>query len=82
VPLPIGAALAEHWYRQLDKAEREILRELVDVYPNTLPLTVAAERAGYAPSSGGVRNAAGKLRTLMLVEGGNAGMRAAERLVG
>jgi hypothetical protein len=81
-PLPEGAELAEHWYRQLGKAEREILRVVVDAYPEEVPLAQAAEANNYAASSGGVRNAAAKLRTLMLVEGGNAGMRAAARLCG
>jgi hypothetical protein len=80
-PLPVGAELAEHWYGQLGKAEREILRVVVEAYPDEVPLPQAAEAVGYAASSGGVRNAAAKLRTLMLVEGGNGGMRAAARLV-
>lgn len=46
-----------------------------------ITLTEAAKRAGYAPDSGGVRNAAGRLRTLELVHGGNAGMQADRRLV-
>jgi hypothetical protein len=81
-PLPTGAALAEHWYGQLPKAEREILGLVVEAYPRALALKDAAERCGYSASSGGVRNAAGKLRTLDLVIGGNDGMVANERLVG
>ena len=81
-PLPVGRALAEHWYRQLGKAERELLRIVVASYPDALPLSEAAHAVGYAASSGGVRNAAAKLRTLMLVEGGNGGMRAAARFCG
>jgi hypothetical protein len=79
--LPSGKALAEYWYGKLGKAEAYILKYVVDRYPKAVPLTTAAEACGYAPDSGGVRNAAGKLRTLMLVHGGNAGMTADERLV-
>lgn len=80
-PLPTGRALAEHWFRQLPKAEREILAVVVHAYPDPVSLHNAAVQCGYAPSSGGMRNAAGKLRTLDLVEGGNDGMRANERIV-
>ena len=80
-PLPVGAGLAEHWYRQLGKAEREILRQVVRAYPREVSLSEAAAQAGYSVSSGGVRNAAGKLRTLMLVEGTNAGLKASGTLV-
>lgn len=80
--LPTGAALAQHWYGQLGKAEREILKVVVEAYPRAVPLTSAARECGYSESSGGVRNAASKLRTLSLVAGGNDGMIADERLVG
>lgn len=79
--LPTGKKLAEYWYQKLERAERLILGEVVAAFPAKLSLKDAAKRAGYEPSSGGVRNAAGKLRTLMLVHGGNAGMTADKRLV-
>jgi hypothetical protein len=79
--LPTGRKLAEYWYGKLDKAERLILSEVVMAYPKKVSLTEAAKRAGYAPDSGGVRNAAGRLRTLTLVHGGNGGMVADRRLV-
>jgi hypothetical protein len=79
--LPTGSALAEYWYGKLSKAEREILRQVLRGYPDPLSLHTAAMRAGYAPDSGGVRNAAGRLRTLSLVHGGNAAMTADARLV-
>ncbi len=81
-PLPTGRELLEFWNGKLAKAEREILAQVVRVYPRPMSLEMAATKAGYAPTSGGVRNAAGRLRTLMLVEGSNAGMVANERLVG
>jgi predicted transcriptional regulator len=80
-PLPRGPYLLYFWKQKLGKAEREILQQIVTAYPKALDLQTAAKRCNYAPDSGGVRNAAGKLRTLMLVEGNNAGMTANERLV-
>jgi hypothetical protein len=79
--LPTGRDLAHYWYCKLSKAEREILTVLVGCYPAARSLAELAEATGYQPSSSGMRNAAAKLRTLMLVEGPNAGMRASERLV-
>jgi uncharacterized protein len=79
--LPRGKALAELWYAKLGKAESFILKHVVDRFPKPVALVDAAEACGYAPDSGGVRNAAGKLRTLMLVHGANAAMVADERLV-
>lgn len=79
--LPTGRKLAEYWYAKLDRAERLILGEVVAAYPKALSLKDAASSAGYEPTSGGVRNAAGRLRTLELVRGGNAGMTADRRLV-
>ncbi len=79
--LPRGKALAELWYAKLGKAESSILKHVVDRHPKPVALVDAAEACGYAPDSGGVRNAAGKLRTLMLVHGANAAMVADERLV-
>lgn len=78
--LPTGKALAEFWYGKLGKAEASILKVVVAAYPRAVPLTTAAEKCGYAPDSGGVRNAAGRLRTLELVHGGNASMTADKRL--
>lgn len=81
-PLPTGTALAEYWIRKLGKCEGLILDQVIGVYPKAISLHDAATRAGYEPDSGGVRNAAGKLRTLMLIEGGNSGMTANENLIG
>lgn len=79
--LPTGKKLAEYWFGKLERAERLILGEVLAAYPKPIALKAAASRAGYEPDSGGVRNAASKLRTLMLVHGGNAGMTADRRLV-
>ena len=69
-PLPEpGAALQEHWARQLGKAERTILEALVQTYPRTLSKEHLGEATCYAPSGGGFNNALSRLRTLGLIEG-------------
>ena len=79
-PLPTGPELAAVWYGQLNQCASAILKVVVEAYPNAVPLDVAAHSAGYSETSGSVRNAAGRLRTLELVVGSNAGMTAHERL--
>lgn len=78
-PLPRGADLLQHWYRQLGKAERKTLEALVEVYPRTLTKPQIAARAGYEPDGGGFNNALGKLRSLELVRG-RGEIRASEAL--
>jgi hypothetical protein len=72
-PLPTGAGLREYWMTQLSKAERAVLQVLADTWPNALPKTVVAERAGYEANGGGFNNAIGRLRTLELIAGGTRG---------
>ncbi len=71
-PLPTGAELLEHWRRKLGKAERAALDVLISVYPESLPSETVAERAGYAPGTGGINNAFSRLRTLELIHGYSA----------
>lgn len=78
-PLPTGQALAEHWYKQLGKAERCVLQILVDVHPRALTKADLAQRAGYEASGGSFGNALSRLRTLELIEG-RAEMKAADAL--
>jgi len=74
---PPGEALFEYWMRhpRLGHAEREILRVLNEVYPQSLPAEEVAQKAisarghPYAEGGGGFGNAVGKLRTLKLIEG-------------
>jgi hypothetical protein len=79
--LAIGAQLAEAWYGKLGKAERSLLRVIVDRYPDRLDKDDAAGLAGYSNTSSTVFNALGKLRSLCLIEGSNAGMVASETLI-
>lgn len=53
--------------RQLGRAERTILRCLLDVWPGSLSRTELAEVSGYSATSSGFGNALGKLRTLELI---------------
>lgn len=78
-PLPTGAALLEHWQRQLSKAECAALNQLAEVYPRTLTKSELAERSGYEADGGGFNNALSRLRTLELISG-RGELRASEAL--
>lgn len=67
--LPTGSALLDHWFGQLAKAERAILRSLAGSYPSPLTREDVAAQAGYEPDGGGFKNALSKLRTLELISG-------------
>lgn len=81
-PLPHGRDLLDHWLGQLGKAEAAALRAIVAAYPARQSKEEVAEATGYAAESGSFSNALGKLRTLELIEGSNAGMRASDDLFG
>lgn len=80
VPLPEGAALAEHWIRELGGGASRMLRALVDAYPEHLSNAELGERAGISPSSGTFSNYLSRLRTLELAEGRGGQIRASEEL--
>jgi len=50
-PLPTGDALRDYWYRELPDGERNVLRILVDAYPDAVEKTSVDEQTGYARSS-------------------------------
>lgn len=79
--LPTGPALAKIWFGKLSPIEGAILKQAIEAYPEPVSLHDAATAANYSTNSGSTAAAAGKLRTLQLVHGGNAGMTADERLV-
>ncbi len=79
-PIPTGEQLVEFWNSKLSKCERALLEQVLVSWPEPISLKAAAEIAGYSPTAGGTSNAAGRLRTLRLVNGSNAGMTANERL--
>lgn len=71
-PLPTGAELVAYWMQQFNRlAEREVLRVVIEAYPNVLRLEDVAARTNppYEPKGGGFLGAVSKLRTLGLVEG-------------
>lgn len=81
-PLPTGQALLEHWLNILAKAEREILTVLAAAYPQALTKEEVAERTEsvYQPEGGGFNNAISRLRTLELIGGGRAALKASDEL--
>lgn len=68
-PLPHGAALLEHWMKQLSKAERKCLEALAGAWPKKLSSAQVANLAGYQLGTGGFNNALSRLRTLELISG-------------
>lgn len=68
-PLPTGEDLHQYWYRELGKAEAEILKTLISNHPNSLIKTQIAVATGYSDTSGSFNNALSRLRTLELIEG-------------
>lgn len=74
-PLPAGQDLVNHWMGQLGKAEREILRVLLEnnnggMSKEEIASLTESDRGGpYAVDGGGFNNAISKLRTLELISG-------------
>lgn len=89
-PLPTGRDLADWWMAnaKLGHAEREILRVLLEVWPQSLTkeqvaaATVSSTGDPYNPNGGGFNNPLGRLRTLELVDGLRGDLRASDDLVG
>jgi hypothetical protein len=70
-PLPRGPALIDWWMSQVGKAEREILRVLLDAYPDPVAKAEVAARTPtrYSAGASTFRNALSRLRSLQLVTG-------------
>lgn len=66
-PLPAGEAFIDRWMTQLGKAERAILRYLLDSYPEPRSKDEVSAATGYSVTSSGFGNALGKLRSLELI---------------
>jgi hypothetical protein len=79
VPLPVGDALRDYWYRELPDGERNILQKLVEAYPDAVERTTLDELTGYARSS---RDAyISRMRAKQLVvDVGRGAVRASETL--
>jgi uncharacterized protein len=80
-PFPVGRQLAEYWLSRLGKCEEALLRQVLASHPKPISLEKAAVASDYSPTSSIVPKSAGRLRTLMLINGSNAGMTANARLV-
>jgi len=80
-PLPkTPAKIAEYWFGELPAADSAMLQVLVKRYPKSLTLDQVTVAAGYEPGKSTTKNAAGRLRSLGLVEGGNNAMQASKDL--
>lgn len=78
--LPAGAALLEHWLRELGSGgASRLLRVIAEAYPRALTNTEAAEAADLSAKSGTFSTYLSKLRTLQLIEG-RGELRASEEL--
>jgi len=84
-PLPTGKALVAYWMGQLNRrAEREVLRVLVSVYParrsaeDIARSTDQGDGTPYEARGGGFLGAVSKLRTLGLIEGSASALAATE----
>jgi len=78
-PLPTGEALRDFWYRELPDGECAVLKQLVQVYPQTIDRPSITDATGYKPST---RNAyLARLRAKQLVvEVNREDVRASETL--
>lgn len=79
-PLPVGEALLQHWFRQLNKGPRAILEVLAKSWPQEMTRDSIAESAGYSATSGTFGTYLSKLRTLELIEIVSGGIRASDDL--
>jgi uncharacterized protein len=66
-PLPTGEALVDHWMTQLGKAERTILRYLLESYPQPRSKEDISAATDYSVTSSSFGNALSKLRSLELI---------------
>lgn len=64
-----GPDLVAYWSEKLGKAEREVLRVMVEAYPDQLSRNEIAERTGYSPQTSTLGVALARVRGLKLVDG-------------
>lgn len=76
------ADVYRHWQAQLGKCERELMRVLVEAFPNSVTRDELAKRSNYSAESGGFANALAKLRTLTLAVNDAGGICASEEIGG
>ena len=68
-PLPMGAALRENWFANLDGPPAKLLRALCEVYPKAMSKEELAAACGYQPTGGAFGNPLSRLRALELAHG-------------
>lgn len=78
-PLPIGAALLEHWRRRLPEGELRILEAVVAGYPDAVAREAITETTGYKKSSRDTYLS--KLKARNLIEAGRDGVVTASPLL-
>jgi hypothetical protein len=80
-PLPTGSALREHWLTNgiITGTHKELFKVILDAYPDRISGEEATDQIG-KQWSGTIRTYLSKLRTLGVIEGANASMRASEHL--
>lgn len=79
-PLPTGPELQSYWMQRLPKGSAEILRVLVEAYPESISDEELGERTGYSAKAGHFSNCLSELRTRDLISGGRSALRASEDL--
>lgn len=80
-PLPTGEELRRYWLAHAGgKAERSMLEVILKAYPDPLTRNEVAEAANYSIDSGHVDNTLGRLRSLDLIVGPGAAIRASDEL--
>ena len=80
-PLPTGRDLLAYWLGELGKSgAARMLEALASAYPKTVSAADLGEWVGMSAGSGTFGTYLGKLRTLELIEGSKAALRASEEL--
>lgn len=79
--MPTGPELARFWLSEVGKCEALILRRVLEHHPKPVSLERVVKGSEYEATAPIVIKSAGRLRTLMLVNGTNAALTANERLV-
>lgn len=80
--LPSGAALQAHWLRELEKCPADILRCLIDAWPNPLSKQdiQSCSEGNYSAGGSSMRGGLARLRALDLVDDVGEDLRASEHL--
>jgi hypothetical protein len=75
-PLPMGKALLDHWVAELGGGKARILEVLAHNYPNELSAEQVSAETGMTMTGGTFQKYLGELKTLELITGNRARLRA------